>query len=61
MKMQKDNDFKVSINCSAAEHDRRKKSPVNLLLSAAARRDTVDGEGNMILLPKGLKVARSNE
>lgn len=53
MKMQNDNNFKVSINCSTAEHDRRKKSPVNLLLvNAAARSDAVDLEGNMILLPK---------
>lgn len=53
MKMQNDNTLKVSINCSADEHDRRKKSLVNpLLLNAAARNDTVDGKGNMILLPK---------
>lgn len=53
MKMQNDNNLKVSVNCSTAEHDRGKKSLVNLLLlNAAARSDTVDGEGNMRLLPK---------
>lgn len=53
MKMQNGNDSKVSINCSTAEHDTRKKSLVNLLLlNAAARSCTVDGEGNIILLPK---------
>lgn len=53
MKMQNDNNLKVSVSCSTAERDRRKKSLVNLLLfNAAARSYTVDGEGNMILLPK---------
>lgn len=53
MEMQNGNDLKVSIYCSAAEQDRRKKSLVNLLsLNAAARSCTLDGEGNVILLPK---------
>lgn len=61
MKMQNYNDLKVSINCSAAEHHRRKNSLLDLLLNAAARSDAVDGEDNMVLLPKAAGVARSKE
>lgn len=53
MKKQNYNNLKVSVNCFAAEYYRRKKALVNLLLlNAAARSSTVDGEGHMILLSK---------
>lgn len=53
MKKQNYNNLKVSVNCFTAEHYRGRKALVDLLLlNAAARSDTVDGESNMILLSK---------